>query len=122
MNPLLKIPNDPESIVVLMKWLQYLVDKCGHPNLPEILDYYVNIGWISDDAKIEIIDYSTGITDENKKVEDTRNISNLPAKDHIQSLIFIQRLKGKRLDKHFLDRIDGEISRVSKKLDNYTLK
>jgi archaellum component FlaD/FlaE len=122
MEPLLTIPNDPESIVVLMKWLQYLVDKCGHLNLPEILDYYVDIGWISDDAKSNIIDYSSGITDESKKGESGKSISNLPAKDHIQSLIFIQRLKGRRLDKHFLDRIDGEITRVSKKIENYKLK
>ena len=123
MEPLTKIPNDPESVVVLMKWLQYLIDKCGHSNLPEILDYYVDIGWISDDAKIELIDYSNGITEEDKKGEGVgKRISDLPARDHIQSLIFVQRLKGKRFDKHFLDRIDGEISRIKKKLDNYRLK
>ena len=123
MEPLLKIPNDPESVIVLMKWLQYLIDKCGHPNLPEILDYYVDIGWISDGAKIDLIDYSNGITGEGEKGAGVdKRVSDLPARDHIQSLIFIQRLKGRRFDKHFLDRVDGEISRITKKLDNYRLK
>ena len=66
-DPLKEVPNDTESIIILMKWLQYLVDKCGHSNLPTILDYYVDIGWISDEAKISLLDYSQGITEEKNK-------------------------------------------------------
>ena len=123
LDPLKDVPNDPESIIVLMKWLQYLLDKCGRDNLSNILDYYVDIGWISEDAKISLIDYSQGITDEGKKGEIPRkSITDLPSKDHIQSLIFIQKLKGKQFDKHFIDRIDGELTRITKKLDNYQFK
>jgi len=122
-EPLTTVPNDPESIIVLMKWLQYLIDKCGHDDLPVILDYYVDIGWISDDAKISLIDYSQGITNEQEKdVVKNQNMSSLPAKDHIQSLLFIQKLKGIHLDKHFLDRIEGELSRITRKLENYKFK
>jgi len=115
LEPLTKIPNDPESIVVLMKWLQYLIDRCGRPNLPGILDYYVDIGWISEEAKINIMDYSNGITEEITKTGTTE----LQAKDHIQSLLFIQKIKGKQIDRHFIDRIESEISRITKKLDSY---
>jgi archaellum component FlaD/FlaE len=117
------VPNDPESIIVLMKWLQYLIDKCGRDNLSNILDYYVDIGWISQDVKISLIDYSHGITDEGR-TEDTptRNVSDLPSKDHIRSFIFIQKLKGIELDKHFVDRIDGDITRITKKLDSPNYK
>jgi len=123
MDPLMDIPNDPESIIVLMKWLQYLVDRCGHSNLSDVLDYYVDIEWISEDAKISLLDYSQGLTEETKK-EGTKSTtpSNLPAKDHIQSLIFIQKLKGINFDKHFLDRIDGELSRITKKLESSKFK
>ena len=121
--PLNEIPNDPESVIILMKWLQYLIDKCGHPNLSNILDYYVDIGWLSQDTKISLIDYSQGITEEEKEVEYIRrDVADLPSKDHIQSLIFIQKLKGRQFDKHFIDRIDSEISRIIRKLDNYQLK
>ena len=123
LNPLKEVPNDPESVIVLMKWLQYLIDKCGRDNLSNILDYYVDIGWISQNAKISLIDYSHGITEEEKKGDITRkDINDLPSKDHIQSFIFIQKLKGKQFDKHFIDRIEGELSRITKKLDNYQLK
>ncbi|MEA3457805.1 MAG: FlaD/FlaE family flagellar protein [Candidatus Thermoplasmatota archaeon] len=122
-DPLTEIPNDPESVVVLMKWLQFLIDKCRRSYLSDILDYYVDVGWISEDAKISLIDYSSGITEERKK-EGTvsKGASDLPVRDHIQSLLFIQKLKGKQFDKHFLDRIDGDISRMMKKLDNHHLK
>ena len=123
MDPLKEVPSDPESVIVLMKWLQYLIDKCGRDNLSNILDYYVDIGWISQDAKISLIDYSQGITEEERKGEIARkDITDLPSKDHIQSFVYIQKLKGKRFDKHFIDRIDGELARITKNLDNYKFK
>jgi flagellar protein FlaD len=120
LDPLLEIPGDTESIIVLMKWLQNLIDKCGRQNLSNILDYYVEIGWITDDVKIGLIDYSHGITEDDKIGKPQKEISNLPSKDHIESLLFIQKLKGKQFDKHFIDRIEGEINRMTKKIDNYT--
>ena len=120
LDPLRDVPSDPESIIVLMKWLQYLMDKCGRDNLSNILEYYVDVGWITEDAKISLIDYSHGITEE-KRVEHTK-ISNLPSKDHIQSFFYIQKLKGKQFDKHLIERIDGELTRITKKLDNYQFK
>lgn len=122
LEPLTKVPNNPESVIVLMKWLQYLIDKCGRDNLSNILDYYVDIGWISEDAKISLVDYSHGITEDAKKSDNSKNISDLPSKDHIQSLVFIQKLKGNQFDKHFIDKIDSELSRITKKLDKYNLK
>lgn len=122
-NPLEAIPEDPESVIVIMKWLQFLVDKCGRDNLPEVLDYYVDIGWITDDAKINLLDYSNGITEGKRNDEKkTNNIPELPSQDHIQSFMFIQKLKGKDFDKHFIDRVEGEISRLTKKVSNYKFK
>lgn len=123
LDPLTKVPSDPKSIIVLMKWLQYLIDKCGRSHLPEILDYYVDIGWLSKDAKISLLDYSSGITEESKEGETVgEGVSDLPSRDHIQSLLFIQKLKGTSFDKHFLDRIDEEVSEISKSLTNYQFK
>jgi flagellar protein FlaD len=122
-KPLTKMPSDPEKIIVLIKWLQYLVDKCGHSHLSDILDYYIDIGWISEDLKINLIDYSHGITEVGKKdgVAE-KKLSNMQSRDHIQSLLFIEKLRGKKIDKHFLDRIDDNISRITKKLEDFQLK
>ena len=118
-DPLKELPSDPESVILLMKWLQFLVDKCSRSYLSEILEYYVDIGWISDDVKIKLMNYSNGITEEKT---DNKKISDLTSKEHIQSLIFIQKLKGHSFDKYFIDRIDNEISRTMKKLENRNIK
>lgn len=124
-DPLQLIPSNPESIIVLMNWLQYLVNRCGHDNLANVLDYYVDVDWISDDVKISLLEYATGITEGNnpsnestskKKDEKT---SDLPSKDHIQSYLYIQRLKGRKFEKHFVERINGELARITKKVDTY---
>jgi len=124
-DPLQLIPSNPESIIVLMNWLQYLVNRCGHDNLANVLDYYVDVDWISDDVKISLLEYATGITEGNnhssestskKKEEKT---SDLPSKDHIQSYLYIQRLKGRKFEKHFVERINGELARITKKVDTY---
>jgi len=121
-DPLTEIPNDPESVIIIMRWLQNLIDKCGHTNLSTILDYYIDIGWISQDAKLSLIDYSNGITEDNNKETRKKEVTDLPSKDHIQSLFFIHKLKGKEIDNHFIDRIDSEITRITKKLDNNCFK
>jgi archaellum component FlaD/FlaE len=120
-QPLTEISNDPETIVVLMKWLQHLVDKVGKNHLPDILGYYVDIGWISYDVKLNLMEYSKGIIEENTEVE-KRESFNLPTKDHIQSLLFIQRIKGKQLDERFMSKIDREMEKITKSLDNYQFK
>ncbi len=122
LDPLIEIPGDTESIIILMKWLQSLIDKCGHQYLSNILDYYVDIGWITDDVKISLIDYSQGISGYNRTGKITKDVSDLPSKDHIESLMFIQKLKGIQFDKHFIDRIESELSRITKKVNSYNSK
>ncbi|MEM0466459.1 MAG: FlaD/FlaE family flagellar protein [Candidatus Thermoplasmatota archaeon] len=119
MQPLELIPNDPESIVVLMKWLQYLVDKIGKNNLPDILSYYVDIDWITDDVRLDLIEYSKGISDSTAEIKEPPK---LVTKDHIQSLLFIQKLKGKNLNERFIWKIDREMEKMAKSIEEYQLK
>ena len=119
-QPLEHIPSDPESIVVIMKWLQYLVEKIGKNNLPDVLGYYVDIGWISDDVRLDLIGYSKGITAEPAQVG--TQSPHLPTRDHLQSLLFIQKLKGLQLDERFLSKIERDMEKMVKSLEGYQLK
>ena len=119
-QPLEQIPSDPESIVVIMKWLQYLVDRTGKNNLPNTLVYYVDIGWISEDVRLDLINYSKGITED--PAQAGTHLPQLPTKDHLQSLLFIQKLKGYQLDDRFLNKIDREMEKIVKSLEGYPLK
>jgi len=122
METLTEIPNDPENIVVLMKWLQYLVDKLGKNHLPDVLGYYVDIDWISDDVRLDMIKYSKGINDESDTKGTEKASSNLSTKDHIQSLLFIQKLKGKQLDDRFMCRLDREMEKMTESIEDYQFK
>lgn len=119
-QPLERMPNDPESIVVIMKWLQYLVDKVGKNNLPNVLGYYVDIGWISDDARLDLIEYSKGIIEVPNQANPPT--AHLPSKDHVQSLLYIQKLKGVQLDDRFLIKIERDMEKIVKSLEGYPLK
>ncbi|MBU0496980.1 MAG: hypothetical protein KKC68_09410 [Candidatus Thermoplasmatota archaeon] len=122
-EPLQDITNDAEHIVVLMKWLQYLVDKIGKNQLSDILSYYVDIGWISDDVRLDMLDYAKGIIEESTK-EGTKKPStiSLSTRDHIQSLLYIQKLKDQQLDERFMSRIDREMDKMSRSIDQYQMK
>jgi archaellum component FlaD/FlaE len=120
LQPLEQIPQDPESIVVIMKWLQYLVERVGKNNLPDVLGYYVDIGWISDDVRLDLISYSKGITEETG--QKGTHLTHLPTKDHLQSLLFIQKLKGVQLDDRFLSKIDRNMEKLVKSLEEYRVK
>lgn len=110
------LPNDPEGVVIVMKWLQYLVDRVGKENISKVLDYYVDIGWITDDVKIKLLEYCEGIT------EETSERRNLVAKDHIQSFLYIQKLKGNEIDEHFIGKIERDLNKLSKNLENLSFQ
>jgi archaellum component FlaD/FlaE len=120
LQPLEQIPNDPESIVVIMKWLQYLVERLGKNNLPDVLGYYVDIGWISDDVRLDLISYSKGIIEEQN--QKGSHSTHLPTRDHLQSLLFIQKLKGVQLDDRFLSKIERDMEKLAKSLEEYRIK
>jgi len=120
---LTELPSDPEGIIVLMNWIQYLIDLCGYENLSNILEYYVDIDWITDDVKISLIDYSRGIkqkkSSETSKNTDEKDVNQLSSTYHIQSYMFIQKLMGNKFDKHFVDRVQSELIRIIKKVDQF---
>ena len=120
MQPLEQIPTNPESIVVLMKWLQYLVEKTGKNNLPDVLGYYVDIGWISDDVRLDLLEYSKGITED--QTSTGAHTAHLPTRDHLQSLLYIQKLKGIQLDDRFLSKIERDMEKMIKSLEGIQLK
>ncbi|MFA5101912.1 MAG: FlaD/FlaE family flagellar protein [Candidatus Thermoplasmatota archaeon] len=119
LQPLEHIPGDPESIVVIMKWLQYLVDRTGKNALAGALGYYVDVGWISEDVRLDLINYSKGITED--PAQEGNRPPHLPTKDHLQSLLFIQKLKGIQLDDRFLNKIERDMEKIIKSLEGHPL-
>ena len=106
------IRKDPTSVVVLLNWIEFLMERVGRNNLMDALDYYVDIGWISDNVRSEIMAYARGI---DYYVE--KPTWRLLPEDHTKSLLFIERLCGRKIDKNMLSSIDREMSKVKHGLE-----
>lgn len=106
-----EIPKDPVSIMLTIKWLEFIVDKAGTNNLPDVLEFYCDMGWISDDVLTKLLKYAKGIKpffmDDDWKPEEK-----LSAKDHLLSLMFLERIKGNRVSRDLLIRLDRELRRI----------
>jgi len=116
MEPLRELIYDAEHIVVLLKWLSYLIEKIGKNQLPTLLDYYVDIHWISENVCTDLLTYAKGLSGEKTERKETEKTLDFTMDDHLQSLFFIQRLKGASLSQDFLWRIDHELERMERSL------
>jgi len=83
--PLDEIKKDPIFVATVLGWLNYLVEKAGVQGAKRALEYYKEIGWITEKVYIELLKYLKGFHSEKEGI--------LSPEDHIVSLYFITKLK-----------------------------
>jgi flagellar protein FlaD len=123
-----------------MRWIEFMFERVPRGRISLLLDYYVDVGWISEDVKSEVMSYARGeMQDVNKymeyeeareevfkdlptpetgaykKVEDWR----LTADDHLKSLLFIQKIAGFEIDKDRLNSLEQNISKFKESLEGF---
>ncbi len=98
------VPDSAISNAILLKWVEFLLETVGHQNLPEVLDYYVDIGWISEKVTMKLLAYSSGMVAPRGRAKEK-----LSTKDHLRSLLFIEKLRGKDFDQSQLTKLEREI-------------
>ncbi len=101
------LDDKPETSVILLNWIQFLMEKGGRNNLIDILEYYIEIGWISESVSSIMIDYANGI---DYYVE--RLTWKLLPEDHIKSLMFIEQIRGRKIDKYLISRLERDIDKI----------
>ncbi|CAG0968193.1 MAG: hypothetical protein OIN90_05570 [Candidatus Methanoperedens sp.] len=101
------LDNKAETSIILLNWIEFLLEKVGRNNLSEVLEYYIDIGWISEEVCEKMIAYANGI---DYYVE--RPTWKLLPDDHTKSLMFIEQLKGKKLDKSRLSKVERDVEKV----------
>jgi len=106
-----RLPEDVLSIMLAMKWVEFLVEKVGITNLPDVLEFYVELGWISDEVFTKLIKYARGTKPFHEEV-DWKPEEKLTARDHMLSLLFIERLRGRRISRDLLILLDREINKI----------
>lgn len=93
---MLKELND-SSKEALCEWLVFMLERVGHNNLPQLLDYYISIGWISEDVANRLLE----LADREKRYKGTS--WTLSAEEHRMSLLFIEKIMGREIDNSLLN-------------------
>ncbi len=101
------LDNRPETSIILLNWIEFLMEKVGRNNLIDVLEYYVDIGWISEEVCSKMMTYASGI---DYYVE--KPTWKLLPEDHTKSLLFIEQLRGKKIDKNMLMRVERNVDKV----------
>ncbi|AIJ05855.1 flagella protein D/E [Methanocaldococcus bathoardescens] len=107
------IPEDAVSMTLVFKWLEFLISKVGITNLPDVLDYYNKIGWISNKVILKLLRFTKNM----RIILDMENIrprDKLSPSDHIMSLLYIEKLAGRPIDPEVLEMLEIEIRRIKK--------
>jgi len=101
------LDNRPETSIILLNWIEFLMEKVGRNNLFDVLEYYMEIGWISEDVSSKMMAYASGI---DYFVE--RPSWKLLPEDHTKSLLFIEQLRGRKVDKMLFSRLERDVDKI----------
>ena len=137
---LMDIRRDPMTLTLLMRWVEFLLERVTREKFSLVIDYYVEIGWISGNVRSQVLAYARGemqditkymggeedISDESpdlkvtsaavyKKVDDWR----LSADDHLKSMLFISKMAGIEVDRDKLNSLEQQIKRFKENLEGY---
>lgn len=85
------IPDGYASDLLVMQWLSDLQDAGDSASVANTIEYYREIGWISDTVAEELHSFIPGLSGIDV-TEDPLAISSLPYDDHRQSLWYIHQL------------------------------
>jgi flagellar protein FlaD len=99
--------NRPETSIILLNWIEFLMEKVGRNNLFDVLEYYMEIGWINEEVSSKMMAYASGI---DYFVE--RPSWKLLPEDHTKSLLFIEQLRGNKVDKMLFSRLERDVEKI----------
>lgn len=107
-----ELPEDTLSTMLVFKWLEFLISRVGLSNLIDILDYYYNLGWISEKVVNRLIKISKNMKYLNEEFR--KPMDKMISEDHIVSLLYIEKLAGRPIPVDELESMDREINRIKK--------
>jgi archaellum component FlaD/FlaE len=86
---LTQINNEPGNLMLVLKWLEFLLKKAGYVGMIKALLYYEELGWISETVRSKLIKIAEDI-----KAGGGYGKKSLTIRDHMVSLFFISKLQG----------------------------
>lgn len=103
-----KISNEPTFVMLMLKWLEFLVKKAGYMGMIKALLYYEELGWISEPVRSRLIKYAEEI----KAEAGQYGKHTLSIKDHVVSLFFISKLQGIKISPRVYSSVLEELDEL----------
>ncbi|MGM0771302.1 MAG: FlaD/FlaE family flagellar protein, partial [Halobacteriota archaeon] len=100
------ISKNSTNMKLCMEWLEFLMELVGRNHLADILSYYEELGWISEDVRVQLMRYADGIDYYIEKTD-----WKLAPDDHVKSIWFIEQLAGLKVDKNRLSIVEKNIKK-----------
>jgi flagellar protein FlaE len=76
---------------LVFEWLEFLLLHAGYQGATEALDYYEDVGWITEDVEADLNDYLLGLDD-----GAANDDNDLDVDDHLLSLVYVAKLASMR--------------------------
>lgn len=108
------IVKNSTNIKLCMEWLEYLMELVGRNNLQEILAYYEELGWISEDVRLDLLRYAEGIDFYIEKTD-----WKMSPDEHVRSIWFMEKLAGLEVDRNKLSVVEKDIKKVKNGTEIY---
>ncbi len=108
------IGDDVVSIMVALRWLEFLLDNYGPENTLDVLDYYESLGWISSGVKEQMMKFTkmTGVINPAQEYKIKPSIQ-----DHIITMLFIEKLRGEEINRDLIEALEREFRTIRKGVD-----
>ncbi len=110
-----RIPEDAKRIMLLLKWIEFLMERVGYDGLEDVLNYYVDINWISEDVLMAVLRYARGIKLYHEN-SDWRPAGYMSVQDHLMSLLYIEALRTGRFDRNLVMEVEKDLYRMKKEV------
>jgi flagellar protein FlaE/flagellar protein FlaC len=101
------VPSGYVGDLLVMEWLEYLVEEGDVEDAARAVEYYRRIQWIGEGAADELRDFLVGFGDLDADREVTGAPSTLSIDHHVASLRYISRLTGSTADSVVFDCWSG---------------
>jgi len=100
---LAELPKGYVADLVVMEWLEFLVVEFGPEDAVRTIEYYEDIGWISESVEEELLSFVSGFADVESVEPGETGPATLEIDDHIQSLTFLSQLTGDAVQRKIVE-------------------
>lgn len=134
-----EISYDYRTVILVMRWIEFMFERVTRDRISALLDYYKDVGWISEKVKSQIMAYARGeiqnilrfepedvdeevlLDSSPKQPSDYKKVSDwrLSADDHLKSLLFVTKIAGLEVNKDTFNSLEEEIKIFTRNLAGY---